>query len=77
MTTTALSEQWVPLSGQHLLQQGGTGSLDALYYYSLGLELMDKYEYKKAYENFKRAYELDQSFTEAKQTMDTYGPLVG
>ncbi len=60
-----------------LLQQGGTGSLDALYFYSLGLEQMDKYEYKKAYDNFKKAYDLDQSFTEAKQKMDTYGPLVG
>lgn len=60
-----------------LLQQGGTGSLDAFYYYSVGLEQSDKYDYKKAYENFKKAYELDNSFTEAKQKMDTYGPLVG
>jgi TolB-like protein len=60
-----------------LLQQGGTGSLDALYYYSVGLDQMDKYDYKKAYENFKKAYEMDPSFVEAKQKMDTYGPLVG
>lgn len=60
-----------------LLQQGGTGSLDALYYYSLGLEQSDKYDYKNAYENFKKAYELDNTFIEAKQKMDTYGPLVG
>ena len=60
-----------------LLQQGGTGSLDALYFYSLGLDQMDKYDYKKAYENFKKAYELDPSFVEAKQKMDTYGPLAG
>lgn len=60
-----------------LLQQGGTGSLDALYYYSLGLEQMDQYDYKNAYENFKKAYELDNSFVEAKQKMDTYSPLVG
>jgi len=64
-------------SSKDLLQQGGTGSLDALYYYSLGLEQTDQYDYKKAYENFKKAYELDNSFTEAKQKMDTYGPLVG
>lgn len=60
-----------------LLQQGGTGSLDALYYYSVGLEQMDKYDYKKAYENFKKAYEMDPGFVEAKQKMDTYGPLAG
>lgn len=64
-------------SAKDLLQQGGTGSLDALYYYSLGLEQSDQYDYKKAYESFKKAYELDNSFTEAKQKMDTYSPLVG
>ncbi|MGH8016045.1 MAG: CsgG/HfaB family protein [Candidatus Zixiibacteriota bacterium] len=64
-------------SPKDLLQQGGTGSLDALYYYSVGLDQMDKYDYKKAYENFKKAFELDPSFVEAKQKMDTYGPLVG
>jgi len=64
-------------SSKDLLQKGGTGSLDALYYYSLGLEQMDQYDYKKAYENFKKAYQLDSTFTEAKQKMDVYGPLAG
>jgi len=64
-------------SSKDLLQQGGTGSLDALYYYSLGLEQSDQYDYKKAYESFKKAYEFDNNFTEAKQKMDTYSPLVG
>ena len=57
------------------LDAGGTESLDAATLYSKGLYYMDKYDYKKAYDFFKLAYEKDQSFTEAKRKMDIYRPL--
>ncbi len=60
-----------------LIEQGGTSSLDATTYYSMGLEYMDRYDYKNAYEHFKKAYELDNEFTEAKRKMEIYRPLVG
>lgn len=60
-----------------LLQQGGTSSADAATYYSKGLDYMDKYDYKNAYESFKKAYEVDPKFPEAKQKMDVYRPLAG
>jgi TolB-like protein len=60
-----------------LIEQGGTGSVDATTYYSMGLEYMDRYDYKNAYEHFKKAYELDNEFTEAKRKMEIYRPLVG
>lgn len=60
-----------------LLQEGGTSSVDATTYYSMGLDYMDKYDYKNAYENFKKAYEVDTNFVEAKRKMDIYRPLAG
>jgi tetratricopeptide (TPR) repeat protein len=60
-----------------LIEQGGTGSLDATTHYSMGLEYMDRYDYKNAYEHFKKAYELDNEFVEAKRKMEIYRPLVG
>jgi TolB-like protein len=60
-----------------LLQEGGTGSLDATAIYSQGLDYMDKYDYKNAYECFKKAYDLDNKFVEAKRKMDIYRPLAG
>ncbi|MDX9857497.1 MAG: CsgG/HfaB family protein [candidate division Zixibacteria bacterium] len=59
------------------LKEGGTESLDATTYYAMGLDHMDKYEYGKAYEYFKMAYDLDSSFTEAKRKMEIYRPLAG
>ncbi len=59
------------------LGQGGSDSFDALYHYSLGLEYMDSYDYKNAYENFKKAYDMDEKFIQAKEKMDIYRPLVG
>jgi len=53
----------------------GTESTDAATLYSQGLYYMDQYDYKKAYEFFKMAYEKDNTFTEAKRKMDIYGPL--
>jgi len=60
-----------------MIDEGGTDSWDATELYSRGLEHMDRYEYKDAYDYFKRAYEADNSFVEAKRKMDIYRPLVG
>lgn len=57
------------------IDAGGTESLDAATLYSKGLYYMDQYDYKKAYDFFKLAYEKDESFTEAKRKMDIYRPL--
>ncbi len=59
-----------------LIKEGGTESLDATKLYAKGLEFSDKYEYQKAYESFKQAYELDSSFVEAKNKMEWLAPLV-
>ncbi len=67
----------LPEKTKNLLQEGGTGSMDAATLYSKGLDYMDKYDYKKAYEFFKLAYEADNNFVEAKRKMDIYRPLVG
>jgi len=60
-----------------LINKGGTASMDATSHYAMGLEYMDKYDYKKAYEHFKAAYDLDNNFVEAKRKMDIYRPLAG
>lgn len=59
------------------LEQSGPQDMDAARLYAIGLEYMDKYEYVKAYEYFKQAYEKDNSFTEAKRKMEIYKPLIG
>jgi len=59
------------------INEGGTVSLDATTYYSMGLDYMDRYDYKNAYDHFKKAYELDNNFVEAKRKMEIYRPLVG
>jgi len=58
-----------------LIEEGGTESLDATAHYAKGLEYMDRYDYKKAYESFKKAYDLDNKFVEAKRKMEIYQPL--
>ncbi len=50
--------------------------MDAARLYSLGLKYMDEYQYEKAYDYFKKAYEKDNSFAEAKRKMEIYKPLV-
>jgi len=60
-----------------VLQESGTESMDAVKLYSMGLDYMDKYDYVKAYECFRSAYEKDNTFTEAKRKMEIYRPLVG
>lgn len=59
------------------IQQGGTESPTATSYYAKGLEYMDRYDYTNAYEYFKKAYQADPQFAEAKLKMDVYEPLVG
>lgn len=59
------------------IEEGGTDLQDATAFYSLGLKYMDEYDYKLAYENFRKAFELDPNFTEAKRKMEIYGPLAG
>ncbi len=59
----------------NLLDKAATESYDAATLYSKGLYFMDKYDYKQAYEHFKKAYEMDNSFAEAKRKMDIYRPL--
>jgi len=60
-----------------LLKAGGSESFDAASLYSQGLDYADKYDYKKAYESFKKAFGLDSSFAEAKRKMEIYKPLAG
>ena len=43
--------------------------------YSRGLFHVDKYEYAKAYDYFKQAYDMDGEFAAAKKKMDIYRPL--
>lgn len=62
---------------RQLIQDASTETMDAAKYYSQGLELVDQYEYKKAYDAFKKAYEMDKTFAEAKKKMDVYRPLAG
>jgi len=60
-----------------LIHEGGTESVSATTFYAKGLEYMDRYDYGKAYEFFKKAHDLDPQFAEAKRKMDIYEPLVG
>jgi TolB-like protein len=60
-----------------MIDEGGTDSDNAASYYARGLDYMDQYDYKLAYDNFKKAYELDPTFTEAKRKMEIYQPLAG
>lgn len=57
------------------LEASGPTSPDAGTFYARGLDALDRYEYAKAYEFFKQAWELDQTFAEAKAKMDIYRPL--
>ena len=62
---------------KNLLDASGSGSAEAMESYSRGLQAMDKYDYKTAYKHFKKAYEIDNKFTQAKTKMETYKPLIG
>jgi TolB-like protein len=58
------------------IDESATPDMDAARLYSLGLKYMDEYQYEKAYDYFKKAYEKDNSFVEAKKKMEIYKPLV-
>jgi TolB-like protein len=58
------------------IEESATEDMDAARLYSLGLKYMDEYEYEKAYDYFRKAYEKDNSFAEAKKKMEIYKPLV-
>ena len=58
------------------IEESATDDMDAARLYSLGLKYMDEYEYEKAYDYFRKAYEKDNSFAEAKKKMEIYKPLV-
>jgi TolB-like protein len=60
-----------------LIEESGTKNMDAAKLYSIGLKYLDKYEYEKAYDYFKKAYDKDNSFAEAKKKMEVYKPLIG
>jgi TolB-like protein len=60
-----------------LLMESGPDNMDAAKLYAIGLDYMDKYDYKNAYEFFKKAYDMDNGFTEAKRKMEIYKPLIG
>ena len=57
------------------LKLGGTSSPEAARFYSAGLESEIGEKYGEAFQNFKKAYDLDNDFTEAKQKMEVYRPL--
>jgi TolB-like protein len=61
---------------RELIDESGTRDMDAAKLYSMGLKYLDRYEYKKAYDYFKKAYDKDNSFTEARNKMEVYKPLI-
>ena len=58
-----------------LIKASNTESNDAATLYAKGLYYQDQYDYKKAYEYFRLAFEKDSTFAEAKKKMDIYRPL--
>ncbi len=61
---------------EEMIRQGGTDSQDAMLHYSEGLQHFDRLNYESAYEAFKKAYEMDESFVEAKNKLELLKPLV-
>ncbi len=58
-----------------VIDTNGSENLDAATLYSKGLYYVDHYEYAKAYDFFKQAYAMDQTYAAAKRKMDIYRPL--
>jgi tetratricopeptide (TPR) repeat protein len=77
LVTMLLNELEIKLTGedQKAIDMGGTESLDATTLYAKGLAYEDQYDYKKAYEYFKKALDQDPDFVEAKRKTDIYHPL--
>lgn len=59
------------------IMESNTDNMDAAKLYGLGLKYLDKYDYTTAYDYFKKAYEKDDTFVEAKRKMEVYRPLIG
>ncbi|MDD5720715.1 MAG: CsgG/HfaB family protein [Candidatus Krumholzibacteria bacterium] len=57
------------------IDEVGTRLETAADFYSHGLYHMDRYEYAEAYDFFRKAWEADPAFAEAKHKMDIYRPL--
>lgn len=62
-------------AAEQQIEANGSDNGDAAGQYAKGLYHVDRYEYAKAYDCFKRAYELDNTYAEAKHKMDIYRPL--
>lgn len=60
---------------EEILNANGPANNDAGALYARGLDSLDHFDYAKAYEYFKQAYELDGTYSEAKAKMDIYRPL--
>ncbi len=64
--------------GKTAAQEGSeTKSLDAMLAYSEGLVLVEKGDYKNAYDKFQEAATLDPSYTRAQRKADSIKPLIG
>jgi TolB-like protein len=64
--------------GKTEAQEGSeTKSLDAMLAYSEGLVLVEKGDYKNAYDKFQQAASLDPSYTKAQRKADSIKPLIG
>lgn len=60
---------------EKLINANDSDDADASSLYAQGLYHVDRYEYAKAYDLFKQAYDKDNSFAKAKNKMDIYRPL--
>jgi tetratricopeptide (TPR) repeat protein len=60
---------------EQIIDANGSDNNAAGVLYAKGLDSLDRYDYTKAYEYFKKAYELDNTYSEAKDKMDIYRPL--
>ena len=59
------------------IQKADNESMDALIYYSEGLELYDRGEYRKAYEKFREALRVNPDYERAEMRLAAIKPLVG
>jgi len=59
-----------------LIEESGTNDIAAAKLYSIGLTYLDTYEYENAYNHFKKAYDKDKSFMQAKRKMEVYKPFI-
>jgi tetratricopeptide (TPR) repeat protein len=58
-----------------MIRESATESMDAATLYSKALYYQDRYDYEQAYAFFKKAYETDPTFEEARRKMEIYRPL--